>query len=540
MGARCRFLHHPTEPPGVACQAPTGAASDSSAGRPSRAELGRSRVVQKPVPDAQTSDPRAFQIQQLRRRFGPRETEDASGTHLSLRLVPSDPDFPFEIGSLHCVLSVPSGFPSDGTPALSVTNKDIPRGHQVNVERGFDGLVERTPAATLLGLMTALDRNLDAFLAEERRDTFKLVLPTVPRTEGPLAPPASAAPHSPDQLSTAKTKRENETRQLEARLGRHALFQKSTDGLAYVLPLAPRRRADLPVPLQAVGSLRLSVPPLYALQPCRIELLAVGRDAAAATERAFEARASAFPDTTLMGHLNYLAQNMHTMATAEPEPEPDEPAAVAAPARPAAADDKSHVVLIPRPPEWLLVSSGDEGSDYLSSSDDASEAEEDVPELPSKPQRGTALSLPMLELYGIELLELVSLALTVRCERCKQHVDVERADDGKVVAVDCGKCASPLNVAYRKEMLHAHSTRAGFLDLDGCAAVDLLPRWSPSAPRSPPCSSLRSHFIPTCAACSTRFPGPGLVSVRGDTSTDFCRECHRQMSTAAAAVDSRR
>ena len=30
--------------------------------------------------------------------------------------------------------------------------------------------------------------------------------------------------------------------------------------------------------------------------------------------------------------------------------------------------------------------------------------------------------------------------------------------------------------------------------------------------------------MPTCSKCST--PGPGLVSVRGETTTNVCRECH--------------
>lgn len=39
-----------------------------------------------------------------------------------------------------------------------------------------------------------------------------------------------------------------------------------------------------------------------------------------------------------------------------------------------------------------------------------------------------------------------------------------------------------------------------------------------------------SHFIPTCATCSTAYPQPGVVSVRGETSVAFCRGCHGRMS----------
>ena len=51
---------------------------------------------QKPISNAESSDPREFQINQLRRRFRPKESNDASGTSLSFGMAPSDPDFPFD------------------------------------------------------------------------------------------------------------------------------------------------------------------------------------------------------------------------------------------------------------------------------------------------------------------------------------------------------------------------------------------------------------------------------------------------------------
>ena len=68
---------------------------------------------------------------------------------------------------------------------------------------------------------------------------------------------------------------------------------------------------------------------------------------------------------------------------------------------------------------------------------------------------------------------------------------------------------------YRKDIMHANSIRAGYLDLDGCTIVDLLP----------------SPFTPTCAQCSTPYPAtPGVVAVRGDSALAICRECHARMS----------
>lgn len=37
-----------------------------------------------------------------------------------------------------------------------------------------------------------------------------------------------------------------------------------------------------------------------------------------------------------------------------------------------------------------------------------------------------------------------------------------------------------------------------------------------------------STFVPTCSKCST--PAAGLVSVRGETTTNVCRECHARFT----------
>jgi hypothetical protein len=115
-----------------------------------------SRVVPKPVPQAQTKDPREFQLGQIRRRFSPKETKASSGDALlKFSLTPSDPDFPFEMTALECLLSVPIKYPG-ARPTLKVGNKDIPRGFALNVEAGFDGLANDKPEASLLELMNIL------------------------------------------------------------------------------------------------------------------------------------------------------------------------------------------------------------------------------------------------------------------------------------------------------------------------------------------------------------------------------------------------
>ncbi|KAI9887728.1 MAG: hypothetical protein M1823_000477 [Watsoniomyces obsoletus] len=572
---RCPFLHDPNILTGT--KAPSARPADDS--RPSqRNELASgsqtlpirsrqyvhepvdpARVVSRPVPASETADPRRFQIQQLRRRFTPTETEDAAGTSLTIRLIPSDPDFPFELDALQCVLDVPSTYP-DGKAVLRVTDPNIPRGFQINVERGFDELVRNRPRATLLQWMNALDKNLERYLAEEKTATVKLVANrpqtssvSRPTSQAASAPePASKAPptHVEDATAQAeaRARRETETRQLEARLGRQPGFSKAADGLTYVVPLTPNKPADLPVIWHDVRSVSLIVPPNYPLQACRVEFSNVQRAAAEPVEAAFERRATAHPEMSLMSHMNYLAQNLHAMATAKEEVV-KEKATIDTPVSTATAthesrpqpeddlDDRRHLVKIPRPPEWMTDHDASDDESDSTSSESESEGEEagpaDAIQQPgsgeqqtgssiSRTERGTSISFPSLELYGIELLDLFSLSFIVRCDRCKHPTEIMNLRHGAAPGeaslarvASCDKCAHSFGVAaYRGELIHAHSVRAGFLDLEGCSVVDLLP----------------SNFLPTCAACSTTYSQPGVVSVRGETSVVFCRECHGRMS----------
>ena len=440
----------------------------------------QSRVVQRPVPAAQVSNPRDFQLQQLRRRFSPRESDSLNGTDLVLRLVPSDPDFPFELGALECVLFVPLSYPQSRSCRLRVTNKDIPRGYQINVEQGFDKLLETMPQATLLSLMNALDRSLEGFLAEQKRDTVKLLRPATVGGREPSAAsqqttalsnaPVPKDQHSAELIERTKSKRSVEVRQLEARLGRDPTFSKSMDGLTYTLPLEPRRRTDLPVPLRTVDSLRLHVPPIYNLEPCAIELLGVSRAAASTTENAFLQRARKHPETSLLGHINYLTQNMYVMATTEVLGTPSDlapevqrlrisdgqsPSSSILDSSKSVKDERFHIKVIPRPPEWDVgaCAAEDEESDASSSDAGTGSDEEvrheadtggtDIP--PPRAERGTSLSFPTIELYGIELLEIVILDLTIKCERCKQVVDVHKIEH-EVKRESCGKCANVFTI----------------------------------------------------------------------------------------------
>lgn len=457
------------------------------------------RVVQKPVSRAQADDPREFQIQQLKRRFSAVVTADDDGTLLTFLMAPSDPDFPFEMANLECSLHVPGTYPRNGRPYLHVGNKDMGRGYQINVEQGFAQLAASLLQATLLELMKRLDRQLESLLSEPKAETLKIVPNNT--AGGPVrgsekialqkndvkAKIANHEPvaHSVERIRAAEGRRSTETHQLESRLGRLPAFSKSSDGVVYTIPIAPGKPADLPVPLQAVKSVRLSVPVQYPLEPCRIELVGVAREAARITEKGFERRAGENQGTTLLGHVNYLAQNMHTLAAVVVD---DSVSAVVhlpidrlevndshqnsqSDIKSSADEaDRSHIKFIPRPPEWAL-NSDDEGDtsddsdieksdEELTDEIEGDEGSDPIPEAQgTSPERGVLLSFPFLELHSIELLELVSLSITVKCERCKDVMDIKNLRDGAKAGVagvrseSCKKCANTMRIG---KMMSCH------------------------------------------------------------------------------------
>ncbi|KAF3018468.1 hypothetical protein E8E14_008252 [Neopestalotiopsis sp. 37M] len=509
-----------------------------------------SRVVSKPVPQSQTQDPRKYQIEQLKKRFAAQISNLQNGvTNVSFHLKPSDPDFPFELDFLDCEVQVPRHYPEEA-PLLRVKNKDIPRGFGINIESGWDKLVSERKNATLLNLTNALDKNLETFLSEQKSETVTLMTfkdtrhldsSPVTSTENttrnvtpqPVKAPPPARPYIPEesftreQMAEAKARRAQETRQLEARMGRMSLFHKSADGIVYTLPLEPRRRSELPVELRPITSVQLIIPLLYPLQPLRILLNDVESKDAEVLEELFFVRASQQKQMTLMSHLNYLAQNIHVLAkTAQStlkqttsEPQEEQQTADSSIHTIVDKDNKNHVQVIQRPPEWTLI---DEHGDSEGSSSDDWDSEDDsdgggvlvermntsVYEAAHQVESGTSISFPLVELHGIELLQVTILGLNVKCERCRTINEVTGLKPNTEKASSCKKCATAFTIKFRPEMVHQNSIRAGFIDVAGCTVADMLP----------------STFVPTCGRCSS--PGLGLVSVRGEVTTNVCRECH--------------
>lgn len=496
------------------------APTQATAQKPSRTK--ERQAVPKPIPKTQQDSPRDFQIGQLRRRFHPKEEQDDAGnTTLTFSMVPTDPDFPFDMPKLDCSLRVPHDWPETDRPTFRVTNPDMPRGFQINVERGFDGLIESTikdrRPLTLLGLMNSLDRNLERFLTAEKAQTIKIVVNTsrkgvktpgpVPTKDEPVQKQVVEKPigqerivpmpkpvYTPEQRAEAEKTRQSEARQLEARLNRIPLYKKLGDRQSYIIPIMPTKPERLPVHLRAVKSVKLFVPLLYPLEKSSIELQAVDATEARAVELGFKEWVSKGPHTTLMAQVNYLAHNMHLLINT-PATEPKQ-AEIQAPAVaedtegvPAEVDedqdslsdsDRPHIKFIPRPPEWSMPAGPDaEDSDspFQDSSDsyehDSAEESQDggapigdttgSSSTINAPARGTAINLPGLELYGIELLEAKMLSVTVKCDRCKEHTDIKNikpTDDpsqpSAVKVESCRKCANTFNVGKSPLSLVTH------------------------------------------------------------------------------------
>jgi hypothetical protein len=459
------------------------------------------------------SDPREFQINQLRRRYRPHEANDDQGTILTFGLVPSDPDFPFELERLQCVLRVPASFPQK-RPTLKVTNSEMEAAYQANVERGFDEIVDfayRTNSqGTLLKWLNSLDKKLEPLLTTlERGPTLKffandggataaketkapektasqpapsqatVVAPVAKHTRAPK--PRIVAPrYSAEAKAEAEKRRAVETKQLEARLGRLPMFQKLQDGKTYVVPIQPIKKDRLPRAIQALKTVKLIVPPLYPLEKSSINLQGVEGQETKATELGFTQWVEQTSQLSLVSQINYLASNIHKFAETplpekddqveevSPTVETDETEDIEAPTQPPAIsthndEDRPHLQYIPRPPEWSVPDphSGGEGSSGESSyeEDDFSDEEDDEGGTPvpaavdnNAPGRGVALSFPYMELYGIELLEITSLSITIKCERCKVPVDVKNVpqitdEKGQMAKMEsCKKCANNMSV----------------------------------------------------------------------------------------------
>ncbi|KAJ6261305.1 hypothetical protein Dda_3974 [Drechslerella dactyloides] len=504
-GDSCPFLHgddrSAAQLPGTAQQASASdrhvrhaargaSGTDALATRRHLPTVDPSRVVRRPVPAGENTPEvrRQNEINQLKRRWGNVfQTVDQEQGVYRLELKQSE-DFPYDLDALKIEISVPPGYPktsADG-PTVKVLNDDIPKGHQINIERGFSNLVKAASNTTrLLDLLNNLDKRLEDFLSSEKATTFKIVpnvaaitqetakldvndhpaqeefisVPAPPPVVQKQDPPRAA--YSQAEKEAASARRAVETRQLEARFRQSNVFWKNAAGTTYKVPLEPRMKNLLPAGLLLVNFVDLKVPELYPLEPCRVAFDRRFPPAlTSGIEKEFLKRAQEKPEVSLMAQLNYLAQNLHNMLGDEPEPEQTAPEAVTEDANTTTKDDipeagpssavaalltavpdKPHVIRVEgtRPPEWDNPNeseSDSEDDDSEADQDDgddeegADDGKQDVQPEPVIPvsvptvERGTSISFPDIKLKNIELLELKTINLTTKCSRCKTVADV--------------------------------------------------------------------------------------------------------------------
>lgn len=473
-------------------------------------------IATKPISRAQSDNPREFQINQVRKRFSPEEENNPDGLDLRIRLQPTDPDFPFELDALVCSLHVPSTYPNPGArPSIKVENAGMDRGYQINVEAGFDVLVSQFPGKTLLSLMNELDKNLEGFLTSEKAPTIKLIankprqsrlqsaqivsegasrsLNTLSVPNSDDLPTSSTPAYEERLINEAHGKRGSEIRQLEARLGRQPLFSKSQDGITFTVPVQFRSPGDLPALLQQIKTIRLIVPKTYHLEPCTVSFDLGGSDDARLAEEVFHNEAALHPERTLLAHLNHFTQHATTQiaeqkgrfsaeliqgesVSEEAATEANIPSIAhigeAEETTKPLASDRPHVQIIPRPPEWGVVD--DEGSDDSPDSDELDEFSDEgddnggvtIPEeaVRSTPERGILLSFPQMELYGIELLDLALISITIKCDRCKEPKDLKNIkpslpSDFGSRNESCNKCGNVMSVGKFKASWLRHSLK---------------------------------------------------------------------------------
>ena len=190
--------------------------------------------------------------------------------------------------------------PASASANLSIKNKDIPRGFQINIERAFDTIAAKSPGITLLNLMKRLDNQLETILAGEMAETIKIVPnktitkgSSVQADETPNVTPAqelhvdAKATINREQRDQAQGKRQLHVRQLEARFGRLQLYAKSPDGMTYTLPLESPKRSHMASTTAITQARSVGSAESYPLAPTEVRLDNES-DEARAVETAFK------------------------------------------------------------------------------------------------------------------------------------------------------------------------------------------------------------------------------------------------------------
>ena len=191
-----------------------------------------SRTIIKEVKDKETAEPDYFKGYKNHARLSylqkyllefVKHQPDAS-IYLSLVIKPSDPEFPYALDKLKINLTIPAKFPEEKSqrPRIVVLNDEIPRGFAVNIEIGFarivdiaqgiikDDEIELVDGIGLASMVLTLDKYLELFLKQEKKDTIKFIKSKkqpekLKSPEQPLEKPRTE-PKQKQQLEKPKSK----------------------------------------------------------------------------------------------------------------------------------------------------------------------------------------------------------------------------------------------------------------------------------------------------------------------------------------------
>ncbi|KAJ3093206.1 hypothetical protein HK102_000007 [Quaeritorhiza haematococci] len=186
-----------------------GASARAPVSRPAPKSLeAQLKTTTDPLERAQIT--RTLELQQIERRYRSEGyhvvRETASETIIHLNLVPSDPDFPYELEYLQLQLHVPAFYPRAQT-TLTVLNQEIPSQLVRNVEKRWAKKVTAPIKLPLLAMLNWLDKNLEEFLVEPPEPTMTLTfVSNTPGTESKQAPNAPSSAPAPEEREETPAK----------------------------------------------------------------------------------------------------------------------------------------------------------------------------------------------------------------------------------------------------------------------------------------------------------------------------------------------
>ncbi|KAG0359212.1 hypothetical protein BG005_001228 [Podila minutissima] len=462
-GDSCRFSHSSTPAGGrgplegagstkpAQPRQPTIATTTSSPTPPKPRQASRPATtrapVRKPVPkvlqnvdkEETAATLRAFEISQLKSRFGSsfKELPESNSTldeeSFELKIVPSDPDFPYEIEALHVRLYVPRNYP-DTPCSLDVLNKDIPKGFSANLERGFKEAAGQQKRS-LLAHLNWLDVNMEQLLQKPPAPTIRFVghgsnssgssptirtpTPPTPKPATKFVPPEPSPPKpiekpltpeaaprkvfTAEQIEQAKGQRQQQWNQIQARFRASVQTISSTEVRISLEVI----QNGMPVKWEGPLWINILVPAVYPLEPCEIRLKEDGHNSeidvwrARNVEEGFRKIVAAMPQLSLFQLLNQLNRDLKDLMNL---PEPTKPArtptrggispmstlsvlskAMAGPSgspallrQPVDSDKDRQVVYIDRPQKQRNFAQDQDQGALTSEDDDSEEEEEEV------------------------------------------------------------------------------------------------------------------------------------------------------------------